>query len=255
MLEEKKGRTRHFSFSIIVGLLIIAAGGIMLLNNLDMGFDIRIWDYWPILLILIGFGKIVHSPRSTRHIIWGLFFIGIGTLFQLNNLGIIQFWFDDLWPILIIMAGIAIIAGRRFGRSWCCSNGDDTYTWKTHAKHRCFSDKKETIGSDRINISTIMGGGEYKISNKQFKGGSVSAVMGGVELDFRDTEPAEDEVVIKADVVMGSIEMRIPHEWELVIHGDPVLASIEDKTAHPKEPLKRLVIKGSAVLGSIEVSN
>lgn len=43
----------------------------------------------------------------------GLVLIGIGTLFLLKKLGFIPgFDFSDLWPIILIIVGLAMIAGH-----------------------------------------------------------------------------------------------------------------------------------------------
>lgn len=243
---------RQFNFSIIIGLCIAVAGGIMLLENLDMGFGIRIVDYWPVILILIGLGKIMHSRRHNS-LYWGLAFIGVGTLFLLNNLGVIVFWFDDLWPILIILVGIAIIRGS-FWKPGCCKDGVHIHT-RFHGGNGPFKERKDTLTDDHIDISTLLGSGDYKISSKAFKGGQVDVVMGECELDFTRAEIDGDRVVLETSVVMGSVEMRVPDHWEVVVDGSPVLGAIENRTASPRENGKKFVIKGSVVMGSIEVKS
>lgn len=245
---------RKFNAGILVGLAVIIAGAIMLLENLDMGFGIHALDYWPVILILIGLGKILDC-RKPGCIYWGLVFIGIGTLFQLNNLGIINFWFDDLWPILIILAGIAIIRGSFWKHGYCGSKTHHHYHWKHECRDGAFHSRKDTLTDDHIDISTVLGGGEYKISNKQFKGGRIDAVMSGCELDFTSAEMEGNRIELEISVVMGSVEMRVPTHWEVVMEGSPVLGSMENKTTAPVEIGKKFVIKGSCVMGSIEVRN
>jgi len=60
------------------------------------------------------------EPRRTRRwnagsIFWGLFLVLIGTLFLLQNLGVVDINFANLWtlwPIFIIMAGVSLVAVR-----------------------------------------------------------------------------------------------------------------------------------------------
>lgn len=243
---------RNFNTGILAGLAILIAGAIMLLENLDMGFGIHALDYWPVILILIGIGKILDC-RKPNCIYWGLIFIGIGTLFLLNNLNIINFWFDDLWPILIILAGIAVIRGSS-RKPGCCGSGNH-YQWKHEFQDGVFHNRKDTLTDDHINISTVMSGSEYRITNKQFKGGHIDAVMAGCELDLTSAEMEGNHIVLDISVVMGSIEMRVPSHWEVVMEGSPILGSMENKTTVPVEVGKKFVISGSCVLGSIEVRN
>jgi hypothetical protein len=54
--------------SFFWGLILIAAGSIFLLNNL--GYDVRVWAgiarYWPVLLIVWGFVKLIDYARLKR---------------------------------------------------------------------------------------------------------------------------------------------------------------------------------------------
>lgn len=243
---------RHFNSSILVGLVIALAGGVMLLENLNMGFGIHILDYWPVILILIGLTKILHSRRHNS-LYWGLALIGIGTLFLLNNLGVIVFWFDDLWPILIILVGIAVIRGS-FWKPGRCKDGVHIHT-RYHCGDGTFHNKKDTLSDDHVTISTILGSGDYKISNQAFKGGQIAVVMGGVELDFTKAEMEGDRIVLETSVVMGSIEIRVPEHWEVVMDGSPVLGAMENRTVSPRENGKKFVINSSVVMGSIEVKS
>jgi len=61
-----------------------------------------------------------NEPRAPRrwnagNIFWGLFLVLIGSLFLLQNLGIVDINFSNLWalwPIFIIMAGVSMVAVR-----------------------------------------------------------------------------------------------------------------------------------------------
>ncbi len=253
-MEERK--KTYFNMKIVIGLVVVAAGVVLLLENLGFGIEIRIWDYWPVPIILIGIGKIL-QPKGSRQIYWGVLLMGIGTLFQLNNLGIIDFRFDDLWPIIIILVGIAILRGSLFKKATFCVTDDGRNKWKSDSWCKCFSSKKQPAGNDHIDITTILGGGDYNISSKQFKGGEVTAIMGGCDLDFSKAEIAGDKerVVIDTTVIMGAIEMRVPPGWQVVVQSEPILGAVEDRTVSPKEPGKKIVIKGSVIMGAIEIKN
>jgi predicted membrane protein len=248
MAQEK----RYFDSRIIIGLAIVAVGALLLLERLDIGVDIRFRDYWPVLIIIIGIGKLL-QPGYSRQIFWGLALVGIGALFQLNNLGVIKFWFGDLWPIAIILVGISIIRCSSMRAKFIVVNSRD----KRNGGSCCgsFSNKNYAVDSDHVDISATLGGGEYKISSKQFKGGNVSATLGGCELDFRDAEIDGDSAALNVSAVMGGIELRIPSHWQVVVQASPILGAIENKTTAPKEAAKKLFIRGSAIMGAIEVKN
>ncbi len=251
-MEERK--KRHFDVRLVIGLLIIGAGVILLLDRLGVEMNFSVWDFWPVLLIVLGLGKLL-QPKPFRGVFWGLILTGVGTLFLLNNLGHIDFWFDDLWAVLLIIIGFEILRGGFFkhGRARVfCSDSDKEDGGP--GVFSFFSGGSHDLDSDYINVSALLGGGEYNFSNQKLKGGRASAVLGGCDLDLRGAEMEEDSMVLEANAVMGGVEIRIPSHWEVAMRGVPVLGAVEDKTK-PHNPTKRLIIKGSAVMGAVELKN
>jgi len=109
--------------------------------------------------------------------------------------------------------------------------------------------------ADDLAISQVLSGTSRKIESQNFKGGKADVVLGSAELDLRDAKLAGGQATLLLSVVLGSIEVEVPREWQVVVEGSPVLGSIEShkKTIPDAEKTATLFIKGSAVLGSIEV--
>jgi len=246
-------KRNYFNTRLVVGLLIIAAGILLLLKSLGYSSDYNVGDFWPVILIVIGLGKILR-PKEYRQLYWGIVITAIGTLFLLNNLGYVHFWFKDLWPILLILLGIEILRCGVFKHkfmSTCCFHDEGKHHFKTWKG----ISNSNNVDSDYVDISVVLGGGEYKFSNKQLKGGSVSTIMGGCELDFRNADMEKEEMVLEISSIMGGVEIIIPSHWQVVMQGTPVLGSVEDKTVKPVNPTKKLIVKGSAIMGGVEIKN
>jgi predicted membrane protein len=236
-------KTSFLNGKVIVGILIIAAGLLLLLGTLgyDMAFDL--WDFWPLILIAVGV-KIMVSHYDSKEILWGFFVFTIGILFQLRNLDFINFHFRDIWPLILIYIGIQIlITGKRHGSH--------------EHRHKVFGKdmKDEEVEGDRINVSAILGGGEYHYSSRKLKGGKISAIMGGCEIDLRDSDFEGDEMVINTFALMGGIDMRIPQNWNVVLDGTPILGGMSDKTKTLNGSKKKLIITGEAIMGGVEIKN
>ena len=224
---------------VIIGLVVICAGILLLLENLGVGIRINLWDFWPVALILIGLSHI-SRPGEKRHGFSGAIFIIVGALFLLSNFDIIVFDMGTLWPILIIIFGITIIKNTVWGSYGVPSS------------------------SDNCDLSFILGGGDHIFASKQFKGGKLAAFMGGGTIDLRDSDIQIDNAVIDVFVFMGGIDIIIPRHWHVNIQGTPILGGIDNKTvvmskeemaANPKKAIKELTIRGMAVMGGIEVKN
>jgi len=58
-------------------------------------------------------------------------------------------------------------------------------------------------------------------------------------------------------VIFGSgITLKCPPDWTVVLHGTPIMGGFTDKTTPP--PLnngKRLILRGHAIMGGVEVRN
>lgn len=250
---EKKERI-SFDFRVLLGVLVIAAGAILLLESLGiMQIDIDVWDYWPLILIAVGLSKLF-QPRQCRHVGGGLFLLALGVLFQLNNLEKINFQFRDIWPVILIFIGFAILKRGFWGRMHHHASG------KGESRARCFPphppmNQSRSMDNDYLDISAIMGGGEYVISSKQLKGGRISVLMGGCELDLRGADFPEESIFFDISVIFGGVDIRVPNEWEVVLKGSPILGGIDNKTVPLKDASKKIIIKGSVIMGGIDIKN
>ena len=78
--------------------------------------------------------------------------------------------------------------------------------------------------------------------------------MGGFELDLRDAS-IKGEAVIDIFTMMGGMSMRIPEDWLVIFDVNPFMGGYDDKTRPPKQSTKRLIIKGTTIMGGIEIKN
>ena len=235
----KKNVSSRFDLKVIVGLVVICAGILFLLENLGVAIKINLWDFWPVALILIGLNH-VFSHNETRNGFSGAIFVIVGILFLLNNLDVIVFNVGTFWPIIIIVFGIAIIKHS---------------LWGIHETPNC---------SDNCDLSFILGGGDHIFTSDEFEGGKLAAFMGGGTIDLRDADIRIDNAVIDVFVFMGGIDIRVPRHWQVNIQGTPVLGGIDNRTvvmsreeiaAHPGKAIRELTIRGTAIMGGIEVKN
>src|SRR5512135_1738514 len=105
---------------MIIGLGVIAVGVLFLLRNVGILYFDDIWQYWPVILILVGISKLANT-HSASQVTSGLIIGGIGTIFLLRNLGYIygDIW-EYIWPGVLIAVGLMILVRHLEGRdqSW-----------------------------------------------------------------------------------------------------------------------------------------
>ena len=101
------GRGRETRSGLVWGGLITLVGLALLLDHLGIVEVERLYRFWPLLLVFFGAGYLfTHSGK-----IWGVLLIIAGAILQLNRLGITHLGLGDLWPLLIIALGVALMWG------------------------------------------------------------------------------------------------------------------------------------------------
>lgn len=230
---------RFFDAKVIFGMAIIVAGVLLLLHNLDIIPYVNVWEWWPLILILIGVGHLL-QPAEDRQSWNGLLLVIVGAIILIWNLDLFYFDIGDIWPIFLILIGFMIL------------------------RHTAWGGKHRLEGNDYINLSFIMGGGDYNFSSKELKGGRITAIMGGGKIDLRECRMYGSSIVIDTFSFWGGIELIVPRDWTVNLQGMPILGGMENKTStagYNGEGLdipqteNQLIIKGMAVMGGVEVKN
>lgn len=116
-------------------------------------------------------------------------------------------------------------------------------------------DEQIENGKDTFSDLAIMGGVKRTNVSKDFRGGGATAVMGGVELDLRESVMDRKEAVLDVSSVMGGVKVRVPENWTVVSRVNSVMGGFKDSTRHPPNEDHRLILKGTVLMGGLQVSN
>jgi predicted membrane protein len=217
--------------------------------------------------------------------------IAIGTLFLLDNLGVVDigtFW--EYWPVILIAVGIAKLVGSGYrdrgsaftlisiGALFLLFNlnilewGDIWLFWPViliiigisiilgRYKNRSAStsaDKTESL--DRMDAVAIFGGSERIITSQNFEGGNVTAIFGGTKLDFGKAKLASGGGMLDIFTMFGGVEIYVPEDWNLVMKGVPIFGGFEDSrrklSSEELAKNKTLIIKGLVLFGGVHIKN
>jgi membrane-associated PAP2 superfamily phosphatase len=94
---------------LVGGGLLVIVGTLLVLQNLHVLDAGRIFDYWPLLLVWVGVTRLL-APNRGRHIASGAILLTLGIAFLADRFDWVDFSMRDFWPILLVIAGIAMIA-------------------------------------------------------------------------------------------------------------------------------------------------
>ncbi|HTS28306.1 MAG TPA: DUF5668 domain-containing protein [Bryobacteraceae bacterium] len=239
---ERGGLVFRSNSGLIPGLILVGVGALFFLNNLHI-FYIRDWfRFWPAILVAAGIVKLVDSTYPSGRVLGGIL-AGFGGIFLARALGFVDIGMREIWPLFLVGLGLLLLVQR---------NAD----WQMKLQ---VPGAPQVSKSGNVKVDAVLGGSKRVVTSQSFRGGEVTAVFGGVELDLRQANITEDSAVIEINAVFGGVEMKIPRNWSAVVQGIGIFGGYADNTVQPEPVLapgvKQLIVRGAAVFGGVEVKN
>jgi hypothetical protein len=265
--ERFRQRYRSGRPPMFFGFVLLGLGMLFLLDNLNI-LEARFFfrNLWP--LLIIGWGLSAVFSGSGRFFGW--LAVGVGTVLLGNRF---FFWGLNLWQLF--WPGVMIAIGAHIlWRAWhphavvsasvppipdapsagAAPTDDSPIT----APSAAFDPDVRTDSSARFKEFAMMGSVERRNVSQTFRGGEATVFMGSIEIDLRECRMASNEVFVDVFAMMGSVAIRIPREWTVDMQSrvTAILGSFEDSTDPPVDPSpKRFIVRGSTMMGSVEIRN
>jgi predicted membrane protein len=223
---------------VIIGIILVLAGLFLVIRNTGFFPDFidNVIFSWPMLLVTIGLILTLGASDKTA----GIIVMAVGGFFMIPLLFRETFhMYNMFWPSIFIIVGVIFIVTRR--RGW------------TPGK------SKGILGDDVIDYVNIFSGGERQIISQNFKGGKISAVFGGIELDLTKAKLAPGRNDLEIACVFGGATIIVPDSWFVTIEVTPILGGFSDSRklspGRSFDTSSQLVIKGAVVFGGGEVKS
>jgi predicted membrane protein len=162
----------------------------------------------------------------------------VGAIFLARNLGFLYLTWHDFWPLILIGAGLLMLWNRLYVPSRPTGSSANA--------------------EGELNVHAVFGGVERKVTSDDFRGGHVSAMFGGIELNLRRAGMRGESAAIDISAVFGGVEIKVPANWIVVVEGSSIFGGFSDKSAQPAPDMpgvKRLFVRGSAVFGGVDIKN
>jgi hypothetical protein len=242
---------------LFAGLFVVAVGLVFLLDQQGIvSADYMFRFFWPALFIFFGLDAAMCRTSPMRRNV-GIAVTAFGGLMLLSALGIVRFHigFELIWPLAFIWFGAWIIwrsfmhSGEPGGGFW------GPGAWSARLNQVMRGDSNE----DQFDNVALFGGVKRRIASKNFKGGSVMSLFGGFQIDLSRAEIEGDTAVVNASSCLGGGEIRVPETWLIDVQGIALLGGYVDETHQipPADPTKakRLILKGTALMGGIVIKN
>ncbi len=244
-----RSQNRLFGQGSFSGVLLIVLGTAFLLDHLGIiRFD-HLIRFWPVLIILVGVMKIVNEVDY----LFGILAILVGAFFLSHTLGIAELSWGAVWPVALILVGFFLLLNRFPIRNM---PNFPNFPNVTGPRPIPGGDMRNTVHD-----YALFGGVERRVSVPDFRGGTINATFGGVELDLRGSDIEGEEAHIFIDATFGGVELKVPERWEVIFQGLNLFGGYNDETRSPAPnptnptPRKRLIIEGRAMFGGITIKN
>lgn len=219
----------------LFGVLLIAAGAGLLLDRAGyLDFSSMLSTWWPMILILVGAVQLVSrsAPRIGATIL-----LAVGLYFQAQALDMLPPNIGSyVWPVLLVLVGVWLLAARSIRPS------------------------TQLITDDHIRSFVAFGGANPRSESDSFRGGSITTLFGGTEIDLRGAQLAAEGAELEVTVLFGGAEITVPTDWQVQMSGLPILGGWENKTRLKSAegegaPIGKLKVNCFVAFGGIEVHN
>ncbi len=223
---------------VLIGVVLVLAGLFLILRNTGIFPDFidNVVFSWPMLLVTIGLVMTLSSTEKTA----GIIVMAVGGFFMIPMVFRETFhMYNMFWPAIFIIVGILFIISRR----------------KVFASGAA----KGMTGDDYIDYVNIFSGTDRQVVSQNFKGGRISAVFGGTELDLTKARLAPGRNDLEIACVFGGATIIVPDTWYVTIEVTPVLGGFTDSRkltpGRTVDSTSQLVIRGAVVFGGGEIKS
>ncbi len=116
------------------------------------------------------------------------------------------------------------------------------------------------LDPDRVNATATLGGITDRSVSQYFRGGHLTAFLGGVSVDLRQTTVIEKPARIHVNAILGVVEISVPQNWNVKKDIHPIAGGVDDRRypvqhrddeAMPADNTPDLVVTGNVFLGGL----
>lgn len=191
------------------------------------------------------------SKSKKDELFWGFLLVGLGVVLLLDKLDVMDFgeFFSTFWPLILIGIGLKLVLNRNSGGS--------------------AESKKETLTLNEQNVkySKVFGDVKLQVNNQDFNGGSISVMIGEIDLDLAKSNIKEGEQILRLSGVIGEISVLLPKTLKVSVKANVTVGDIKildttddgfliNRTFQSEgyeTAKKKLYISVSQVIGDIEI--
>ena len=217
------------------GIVLIIIGVILTLNALEItNINIFFNGWWTLLIIIPSAIELI--AREDKF--WSAIWLIIGIILLLACRDILDF--ELIWrltiPVIIILIGINLIFKDKLDK-------------RMEKKNKELKEKVEGLEEYCATFGEV----KADFNNQEFKGASLTAVFGSIDLDLRKAIINEDKL-IKTCAVFGGIEIMVPENVNIKVKSTPIFGATSNKTNRKyDEKLPTIYVNSFCMFGGVDI--
>lgn len=218
--------------SLIWGILFIIVGLIFGLNAMGIT-DINIFfrGWWTLFIIIPSLIGVIKESYKVGNYIWLL----IGIVLLLSAQGIINF--STIWklalPTILVIIGLSII-------------------FKDVVGSKINAQIKELNKEGKTEYYATFSGEELTFTGSEFKGASLNAIFGGIDINLKDAV-IEEDIVINSTAVFGGVDILVPNNVNVKVKSSSIFGGTDNKMTENKENVPTIYVKAFNLFGGTEI--
>jgi predicted membrane protein len=250
----------------IIGVCLVLMGVVLALEQLGLVQAHHVLRFWPAALILVGL--VMLQRREGHSALRALVLIVVGGWLLLNTLDLVSL---DIWefilPLLLVFFGARIMMHNQGGRPGApqdlpgagAAAGTGPPGQSPGGQGPSGFNSAAASSGEPVHASlfSLLSSSKRRWGKSVFRGAETTAFMGGCELDLRDALMSSGELaVVDVFVIMGGVNIFVPPNWTVSQEIVPLMGGVHDKTRSvPSNPAQHLLVRGTVVMGGVEISN
>jgi hypothetical protein len=241
---------------LLIGAFLVLIGLLLALEQFGWGGANHLMRFWPVLIIVYGLSVLQYR----RGIVFGSIVVLIGAWLLLNTLHLLYLepW-QFIWPLILVVVGARMLMRRDPPMQPPPAAGGGGYAPPLSSAPSLGASPPSSGSppiSNHISMFGMMGSTKQRVSGAVFRSADMTSLMGGCELDLRDALLGSDGAAhIEVFALMGGTHIIVPPSWKVVMQVTPIMGGVEDKSRPIMGGTQYLYVRGTVLMGGVEVSN
>ena len=218
--------------NLVWGLILIVIGIIIGLNALGIAQINLFFDgWWTLFIIIPSVGDIIKNPSKGENYVW----LAVGVVLLLCAQEILSFKIVGklLLPAILVGIGLSILLKDRLGAK---------------VKEKIKDLNKEGLEE----YYAIFSGQEINPKGEEFKGASLNAIFGGIDLNLADAQIQKD-TLINLTSVFGGVDIKVPSNVNVKVQSTSIFGGTDNKIKKYTENLPTIYIKSFCLFGGADI--